>query len=377
MGYKKLSNNKYKITIEQGYDYLGKRVRKTEIVYGTLKDVKVRHAELVNEYYHKGEKVNLNNKTFKEYSEYFMDRHCKKNVSNYTRNGYEQLLVKINSLIGSIKLNDINELILEKMYCKLKKGTRKVEVSNETISHYYTLINIMLNKAVKWKLIDKNPNLLVDRPKKEKSERHFYDVEEVNSLLKCIRSENIKYNTLITLAIDSGARRGEICALRWSDVNFEKGTLLIDNSLKIINGVVDEQKPKTIYSNREIYLSEETLNLLKEYKLWQNNYIKELGSKWIGTNRIFTDSVGKHMHPDTCNKILDKITKKYNLRRLKFHELRHTCTSLLINGGINPKAVSERLGHANTNITMNIYTHIYDSAKKECANNLNKIIKNV
>ncbi len=116
---------------------------------------------------------------------------------------------------------------------------------------------------------------------------------------------------------------------------------------------------------------------LKEYKKDQDRYKKELGKKWQGTNRLFTDPVGKHMHPGTCNKILQKITKKYGLRNLKFHELRHTCTSLLINKGMNPKVVSQRLGHANPNITMSIYTHVYESSKIECANSLNSIISNI
>lgn len=374
MGYKKLSNNKYKITIEQGYDINGKRVRKTEIFYGTLENAKLREAELTKEYYHKGKKINLNNLSFEEFSKLFIENYCKENVTHYTRNGYEKLLTRINELIGNIKLNKIDEHLLKNMYIKLKKGTRKKEISNETLLHYYTLINIIFNKAIKWKLVSINPNMYVDKPKKEKPEKYCYDVNQVNELLNCIENENIKYKTLITLALDSGARRGEICALKWSDVNFEKNTLLIDNSLKVVNGIVDEKKPKTKYSVREIYLTESTMNLLKEYKEWQDKYIIEMGSKWKGTDRIFTDSVGKHMHPETCNKIIHKITKKYNLHKLNFHELRHTSTSLLINSGVNPKAVSERLGHANANITMNIYTHIYDNAKKECASNLNNIL---
>lgn len=199
---------------------------------------------------------------------------------------------------------------------------------------------------------------------RKRKKRHFYDSNEVRLLLRCLRNENIKYRTLITLAIDSGARRGEICALKWNDVAFENHTLLIDNSLKVINGKVDEAKPKTIYSNRVIYLSSSTINILKEYKEWQKQYISSVKDKQNDNDRIFTDKYGNHMHPDICNKIINKVTKKYNLRKLKFHELRHTSITLLIDSGINPKAVSERLGHANANITMNIYTHTLEDTKK-------------
>ena len=330
----------------------------------------------MKDFYHKDKKINLNNLTFEEFSDIFIKKCCEGNITNYTIRGYKMLLSKINPIIGEFKLNDIDTYKLDNLYKKLKNGTRKKVVSNETLLHYYTLINIMFNRAIKWNLIDKNPNINASRPKKEKKERKFYDTNDVNQLFKCLKNENIKYRTIITLAIDSGARRGEVCALKWSDVDFEKKTLLIDNSLKVVNGVVDEEKPKTIYSKRLIYLSDSTIDILKEYKEWQDKYISNMGNKWKGTNRIFTDEFGNHMHPDTCNKIIKKVTKKYNLPLLRFHELRHTCASLLINSGINPKAVSERLGHANPNITMSIYTHTYESAKLECANNLNKIINN-
>ncbi len=92
-----------------------------------------------------------------------------------------------------------------------------------------------------------------------------------------LKNENIKYRTLITLAIDSGARRSEICALKWNDVDFENNTILIDNGLKVVNGIVDESKAKNTYSNRKIIISQVCIDLLKEYKAWQDDYKKKLG----------------------------------------------------------------------------------------------------
>lgn len=118
------------------------------------------------------------------------------------------------------------------------------------------------------------------------------------------------------------------------------------------------------------------MEILKEYKEWQNNYINDLGNKWKGTNRVFTDDVGGHMNPSTCYKILCKVINKYGLEHIRFHDLRHTSASVLINNGVNFKAVSQRLGHSSINITSDIYAHTFESAKKESALEFDKIIKN-
>ena len=158
-----------------------------------------------------------------------------------------------------------------------------------------------------------------------------------------------------------------MCALRWSDIDYDKKTLFIDNSLKVVNGIVDEEKAKTEYSVRYVNLGVDILSLLDDYKEWQNSYIIEMGEKWIGTDRIFTSINGEHMHPDTPNKLLQKFLKKSDLPKITFHELRHTCTSILNSYGIDPKTISEQLGHSDTSITMNIYTHSFESKKRESA----------
>lgn len=108
-----------------------------------------------------------------------------------------------------------------------------------------------------------------------------------------------------------------------SDDKNDNHTLKIERSLKVVKGVIDEKKPKTNSSIRMILLSNSTINILKQYKEWQDDYINKLGKKWKGTNRIFTSINGTHMNPATCYKIFTKITKKYDLEHIRFHDLRH------------------------------------------------------
>ncbi len=375
MGITRLSNNKYKITIELGYDILGNRKRKIERFSGTKEEAIKRETELKSQYYHIGKTNNISDITFDEYSKIFLSKYCD-NIGLVTKDGYEKSLKRILPILGKKRLNDITPLILDNMYQQLKVGKNKQQLGYHSMYNYYKLINVMFNQAIKWELLDRNPNLKANKPKREKKERNYYDLEQVDTLLSYLEYENIKYKTLIILALDSGARRSEICALRWSDINFDTQMMKIDKSLKVIRGVVDEATTKTENSKREIMLSKSTINLLKEYKEWQDNYIKWVGKKWQGTDRIFTSKDGNYMHPSTCDHIMRKIVKKYNLAPICFHELRHTSASILINKGINPKAVSQRLGHADTSITMEIYTHTFDTSKKDSALAFDDILKN-
>ena len=224
--------------------------------------------------------------------------------------------------------------------------------------------------------MDKNPNAKANKPKKEHKEKNFYDVNQVKKLLDVLDNESIKYKLLIVLALDSGARRSEICAIRWSDIDMNTRMMSITKSLKVVDKIVDEKTTKTESSIRTIKLSESTINLLKEYKEWQEAYKLINKQRWIGKDdRIFTDIRGSYMFPGTCDHILKKIVKKYNLDPICFHELRHTCASLLINAGVDPKSVSKRLGHSDTSITMEIYTHAFEESKNACADRFDEMMK--
>ena len=377
MGITRLSNNKYKIIIELGYDILGNRKRKTATINGTKQDAIKKEAELKSEFYHIGKAVNISDLTFEELSQIFIEKYCIPNISPVTTHGYKKSLVRINVLIGKMKLNKITPYVLDNMYQKLRIGKTK-ELGYHSIYNYYKVINVMFSQAIRWEIIDKNPNLKATKPKKEYKEKHFYDVNQVKKLLEVLDKESVKYKTLILLALDSGARRSELCALRWSDINLETRMMSITKSLKVVEGIIDEKTTKTESSKREIMLSESTIKQLQEYKEWQKAYKTINKKRWTGKDdRIFTSKEGEYMHPGTCDHALRAIVKKYNLDPICFHELRHTCASLLINSGIDPKTVSKRLGHSDTSVTMEIYTHAFESSKVACADKFDEMMKNI
>ncbi len=378
MAINKIDINKWKITIELGYDILGNRKRKTEVFNGTKQEAIKREAELKSEFYHIGKTMKINDLTFEELSEIFIEKYCIPNISRVTTFGYKKSLARINPIIGKIKLNKITPLILDNMYQQLRIGKAGQELGYHSMYNLYKVINVMFNQAIRWEIMDKNPNLKANKPKREHKEKNFYDINQVKKLLDVLDNESVKYKTLILLALDSGARRSELCALRWSDINMDTQMMSITKSLKVVEGIIDEKTTKTESSKREIMLSESTIKQLEEYREWQNAYKLVNKKRWKGTDdRIFTAIDGSYMFPGTCDHILRKIVKKYNLDPICFHELRHTCASLLINSGIDPKTVSKRLGHADTSITMEIYTHSFEASKIACANKFDEMMANM
>ena len=378
MAINKIDVNKYKITIELGYDILGNRKRKTEVFNGTKQEAIKREAELKSEFYHVGKTMKISDLTFEELSEIFIEKYCIPNISRVTTFGYKKSLKRINPIIGKVKINKITPLILDNMYQQLRIGKDGQELGYHSMYNLYKVVNVMFNQAIRWEIMDKNPNLKANKPKREHKEKRFYDINQVKKLLDVLDNESVKYKTLIQLALDSGARRSEICALRWSDINMETHMMSITKSLKVVEGVIDEKTTKTESSKREIMLSDSTIKQLEAYREWQNAYKLINKQRWIGTDdRIFTAIDGSYMFPGTCDHILRKIVKKYNLDPICFHELRHTCASLLINSGIDPKTVSKRLGHADTSITMEIYTHSFEASKIACANKFDEMMANI
>jgi len=376
MAIRRLNNNKYRITIEMGNDPFGTRKRKTMTFNGSKQEAIIQEAKLREQYYHIGKELDINNLSFKEFSNLYMKKYCISNLSLITISKYEKLLTNINSIIGHFKLNEINSLILDDMFSKLRYGQNGQELSYNYLYDFYKLIRAMFHKAIDWELISKNPTDKINRLKKEYKEKHFYDFNQVNELIEALETESIKNKALITLALDSGARRSEICALRWSDIDFENKTMNINKSLKVVNGVVDEKNTKTFSSKREIVIGDSTIEILKEYKKWQDEQIKTMGRLWIDENRVFTSKDGKNMNPNSFGQILRKIIKRHHLSPICFHELRHTNASVLINSGLDPRTVSKRLGHCNSSITMEIYTHSFESSKIECAKKIDEIYQN-
>ena len=362
-------NKKYKITVVIGYNG-NKRINHYETFYGGKKEAILRENEIKSQLKNNSY-VNKSKITMKELLEEWL-KYSKDIWSPKTYIANAHWSEVINKSIGHIKLQDINVKILEDFYKELRENT---SYSDKTIQHFYTIINTSLKKAIIWGYILNNPNSFIEKPKVRKKEIQCYSPEEVEKLLECINKEPLKYQAIIYLAIDSGARRGEIVGLTWNDIDFKKQTLNINNSVQYTKELgIFEKTTKTETSDRIIYLSSKTIGILKAYQKEQLENKLKLGSKWKNSKRIFTTILGGDMHPDTPSQILGKIIKKYNLKRISFHGLRHTSISLQISSGIQAQIISKRAGHSSVSTTHSIYSHFFDNEFKEVAKAMDNIL---
>ena len=364
-----IKNKKYKIDIPLGYNGT-KRIRHIETFNGGKKEAVLRENELKlsiknNSY------INKNKITVEQLLNEWLE-YSKTIWSPKTYVSNKHWVENINKSIGHIHLKDLNVKILENFYTELRINTK---YSDKTIQHHYTIISTALNKAVVWGYILNNPNTRIEKPKIKKKEIECYSPEEVEKLVDSLQNECIKYQALIMLALDSGARRGEITGLTWEDIDFNKSTININKSTQYLKDYgIFEKDTKTATSNRIIYISKTTLDLLKKYQKQQLENKIKLGSKWQNSKRVFTTEYGADMHPDTPSQILERIIKKYNLKRISFHGLRHTSISLQISSGIQAQIISRRAGHSNVTVTHNTYSHFFENEFKDVANVMDELL---
>ena len=192
-----------------------------------------------------------------------------------------------------------------------------------------------------------------------------------------LENEPIKYKVMVYIAIFGGLRVGELCNLEWSDIDFDKETITVSDQLQYLPefGIYEVESTKSDSSNRTISISSTLIELLKEYKKWQDDEKEKLGDIWIDLNKLFTQETGKPIFPDTPSKWLKNFTKRNNLKMITFHQLRHTNASILIGEGVDVATVSGRLGHADKSITLKIYAHALRQYDREAADKLQDVIK--
>lgn len=383
MSIKELGKNKYKIEVVIGYNG-AKKIRHYETFCGKKSDAKLRDSEIKAQV--KAHTfVKNNKKTVRD----LMNEYLNYNKDNWAPKTYVSNVNWINNInksIGHVHLQDLNVKILENFYSELKNLTKEVvdketkqkkvvpKYSDKTIQHHYVLINGALNKAIQWDYINYNVNQKIEKPKVRKKIIECYDKNDIQNLIKVLEKKPIKYKAIIILAIDSGIRRGELTGLTWEDIDFEKKSIKINKTTQYIKGLGIFEKPtKSENSDRIIYITDKTINLLKQYRKEQLTKKMKLGDKWGNSKRVFTTDYGFDMHPDTPSQIFRKVIKKYELKKIAFHGLRHSSASLLIREGVQHQIISRRLGHSSVNFTDKIYSHIFDEELIEVANRIDSV----
>lgn len=303
----------------------------------------------------------------------------KNTIEENTYDSYKVIVNKICDYFENknILLNDLKPVEIQKFYTYLYSK----ELTGNTVLHYHNVIRKALQTALKLDLILSNPADRVERPKKEQFIGSFYSQSELNTLFTLIKDDPLKI--VIYLASFYGLRRSEVLGLKWEAFNFEDKTITIkhkaietrkDNKRVIL--LKDKTKNQSSY--RTLPLVDDIIVLLQEHqkqidknkKLCGNSYNK----KYL--DYICVDSMGKLFRPEyvTDHFTLIMNNNKDILRKIRFHDLRHSCASLLLAKGIPMKEIQDWLGHSTYSTTANIYAHLEKDTKNKSANVLSNVL---
>lgn len=419
-------NGHYKITVSCGYDIYGKKLVQTTTFTPdpSLSPKKKQRsvedfARAFEDKIRNGASMEGRKITLKEFSERWMEDYGKINLQPGTVVKYTQELNdKILPALGHLKLSEIKPHTIAKFFASMtRNGVRKDGksggYSRGSISKTKNVLSSMLHSAVEWEIIDSNPCDKVRLPSIDPSDSvRFFTPEQTAAFLAYIeepytlqikghrrvddtgipytvgdytitKSVQEQLKILFNLAIYTGLRKGELLALRWDDVDFEREQIKVCRSVTIINGEPVCKAPKTKTSNRTVSIPHALAERLKRYKAEQAKYIAYVGDYWQGDNWIFTQENGKIMGYSTPYQAFQDAIARHNrdhpeaepLPQIPLHGLRHTSATLLIASHQDVKTVSKRLGHAQTSTTLNVYAHALQESDRKAADALADLLE--
>lgn len=275
----------------------------------------------------------------------------------------------------NIKLIDVNRSVLQKYFIEKYENGRidgKGGLSSTTLKHHRNIINQTLSLAVKNNLILSNPCQYVTMPKSERYNYDFYNLDEINCLLSSIKDERLFPLYFVTISF--GLRRSEVLGIKWDSIDLENKKLTIKHTIVDSYKIIEKDSTKNQSSYRSFPLNEEMINLFVKLKNDEKQNKKLFGKEYIKNDYVFKMGNGKPYSPNYITKQHAKILKKYGFRHIRFHDLRHSCASLLNAQGYTLKDIQEWLGHSDIQTTANTYAHLDTKRKENISNNICNII---
>ena len=309
--------------------------------------------------------------TFGEFLEDWLESvHAR--LTDSTWRTYSQLTrAYISPAMGKVKLRELTPSLIQRFYNQMVSDG----VGLRTVQKTHTVIHASLNAAMKLGIIGRNVDDATQPPKPVHKEMKFWNQAQVQEFLSSAKEAKDRNYALYFIALVTGMRQGEILALKWSDVDLGKETLTVKLTLhRMPGGGLRLQKPKTKTSVRTIRLGKETLKVLAEQKSLTAKEKSASNGLWQDEGYVFPSSIGSAMDASNLWKNFRRILKLSKLPAIRFHDLRHTAASLMLNNGVDVLVASRRLGHAKPSITLDVYGHLIPSSQAGVADVLDRLV---
>jgi len=369
---RKRGEDSWQIAIYRGRDPDGKRLYDYVTVQGTKRQAQQRLTEILRQL-DTGEYVEPSQETLSEYLARWFEI-VKPSLAYKTVRNYSLAIRHLAQSLGPIRLNRLTAMQIQEAYH---------ELTPHSAAYAHRVLRRALNHAIRWGLLARNPALLVDAPRAPKREMRTWTAEQARRFLEVARSNRL-YSLYLTI-MTTGMREGELLGLRWSDVDLEKGEFTIRQAL--VKGGKNPifKPPKTESGYRVVPIPPVVKDALGSYRKAEIERRLALGPIYSDHGLVWPSEVGTPIVArnlvrqfksliEKANKKNEKAgeNEKEKLPDIRFYDLRHTHATLLLESGIHPKVVQERLGHSSIRVTMDTYSHVMPHMQKEASESIEK-----
>ena len=369
----KKRGDSYLIRVSCGYDINGKHMEQSMtwkpekgMTPKQIKKELERQATLFEEACNYGYKTSAIK--FQELAEEWFEEYANLNLRHTTLYRMRNITHRVYPLLGHLRIDKITVRHIQGFINSLAKEGANINtgkpLSRKTIIHHLTFISDVFSYAIRSGLVSDNPCSKVIIPKGESKEKEIYSQEEMMKLLLLMQDQPLKYRVFFFLLAYSGFRRAEMLGLEWKDVDFDNRTISVRRTANYVSGVgTYTDTTKTRRSQRTLKIAVQIIEMLRDLQDEQADEALRLGDKWVDTDRIFTRWNGETMGSHTPYKWLRDLCDANELPFYGIHSFRHFAASSMISAGIDVTTVSGALGHCNSTTTLNIYSHVFQTAQ--------------
>jgi len=366
-GHIRKRGKKWAIVIELGRDTDGKRRQKWHSGFHRRKDAEAALPGILRQM-QTGAYVEPSRLTLRDYLDRWLRDYARHNVAAKTYERYAEIVHNhLAPALGGWPLAKLQPLHLQAYYsAALQNGRRDGSggLAPRTVLHHHRILRQALQQAIRWQLLARNVADAVEPPRPVRREMTALDEADTARLLSAVQACWLWMPVL--LAVTTGMRRGEILAVRWSDVDLKARTLAVNQAVEQTRAVLSIKAPKTPKSRRLIHLPPLTVEALVRHRAAQAEQRLRLGAAWQDEDLVVAGPDGRVVIPDHLTKFFGRRVRALGMR-LRFHDLRHTHATQLLRQGVHPKIVSERLGHSTVAITLDTYSHVLPGMGEDAA----------
>lgn len=307
--------------------------------------------------------------TLKQYMNEWLEGSAKSTLRPRSYDRYKEIVeLHIVPAIGRETLSKLTPAKIEKFL----NDRTKAGLKPRTVQNIHAVLRRALKQAERWGMIVRNPASLVSAPKAERANAKPFTVEEAQSFLRGVKGDRLE--ALYSVALALGLRQGEALGLSWEDVGLDAGTLHVNRNLQRIGGKLVLTEPKTQKSRRTLPLPLALVKaLIQHYERQQQDRLLA-GEEWVETGLIFSTSTGKPLQANNVLKAFKRALKRAGLEDRRFHDMRHSCATLLLAQGVPMRVVMDLLGHTKIQTTADIYSHVTPALQREALAEMDRLL---